>query len=121
MENLKVGMNEIQKSIKPQLLNLFREVRDLNHALLDGEKRMEGIEDKIQLLQKNVALAKSAYQDKFQLNPDEITGSPVQKLDYEYTVEYEKLRDTIVGEPSIQQPMLEEPIEEELDDLNETE
>lgn len=36
-------------------------------------------------------LAKTAYQDKFMLNPDEITGSPVKKVEYEYTAEYEKL------------------------------
>ena len=47
LENLKFGMNEIHKTIKPQLLNLFREVWDLNHQLLDGTKRIEGVEDKI--------------------------------------------------------------------------
>jgi len=47
-------------------------------------------------------LAKAAYQDRFGLNPDEITGSPVRKVDFEYTQEYEKLRDQQT------QPVIEE-------------
>lgn len=38
------------------------------------------------------------------LNPDEISGSPVKKVDYEYTVEYEKLRDTVVEEERQEEP-----------------
>jgi len=62
--------------------------------VLDIQKRIEGIEDKIQNLIKTLELAKTAYSDKFGLNPDELTGSPVKKTAYEYTREYEKLRDT---------------------------
>lgn len=54
---------------------------------------MEGLEEKIYQTQKSLDLAKAAYQDRFGLNPDEITGSPVKKVDFEYTQEYEKLRD----------------------------
>lgn len=41
------------------------------------------------------------------LNPDEISGSPVKKVDYEYTVEYEKLRDTVVEEERQEEPQIE--------------
>lgn len=46
------------------------------------------------------------------LNPDEITGSPVKKVDFEYTTEYEKMRDTQIQEE--EQLEEEEPIEEEV-------
>lgn len=57
-------------------------------------------------------MAKTAYQDKFMLNPDEISGSPVKKVDYEYTVEYEKLRDTLVPEVKNEESTVEEVDEE---------
>jgi len=43
---------------------------------------------------KSLEFSKTAYSDKFGLNPDELTGSPVKKSAYEYTKEYEKLWDT---------------------------
>lgn len=46
------------------------------------------------------------------LNPDEISGSPVKKVDYEYTVEYEKLRDTLVPEVKNEESTVEEVDEE---------
>jgi len=47
MENLKLATRELNKSVKPQLLNLERELRDLNHKILNGSKKMEGLEEKI--------------------------------------------------------------------------
>lgn len=74
---MRVGKNQIEKTIRPQLLNLERDVRELNHKLLNGTKKVEGIEDKILSTQRQLDLAKAAYAEKFGLNPDEITGSPV--------------------------------------------
>jgi len=64
---------------------------------------------------KTLELAKTAYSDKFGLNPDELTGSPVKKTAYEYTKEYEKLWDTQVYEQSEEQQSVyeEEPQPEE--------
>ena len=113
MSNLNVGNKEIQKNVRPQLLNLERELKELNHQLLDGAKRLEGLEEKIFQTQKSVDLARAAYQDKFNLNPDQISGSPVKKVEYEYTAEYEKLRDHQLETPSEEpQSVMEEEPEE---------
>ncbi len=45
--NLKLGQQEISKTVRPQLVNLEREVKDLNLQIIDMYKRVEGNEDKI--------------------------------------------------------------------------
>lgn len=92
LDNLKLGEREIKTTVKPQLLNLKREIKELTHEIMNGRKQMEGIEDKMQKCIQTLDLAKEAYADKFNLNPDEISGSPVKKSQFEYTKEYEKLK-----------------------------
>lgn len=92
LENLKIGEREIKQTVKPQLANLRSEIKELNHEIVNDKKKMEGIEDKIQKCIRSLELAKEAYIEKFNLDPDEITGSPVKKTEFEYTKEYEKLR-----------------------------
>lgn len=92
LDNLKLGEREIKQTVKPQLFNLKREIKELNHEIVNGKKKMEGIEDKIQKCLQGLELAKDAYIEKFNLDPDEITGSPVKKTQFEYTKEYEKLK-----------------------------
>jgi hypothetical protein len=92
IDNLKVGEREIKNTVKPQLLNLKREIKELNHEIINAKKKMEGIEDRIGKCMQSLDLAKDAYIEKFNLDPDEVTGSPVKKTQFEYTKEYEKLK-----------------------------
>ena len=92
LDNLLVGEKEIKQTVKPQLLNLKNEIKELNHEIINDKKKMEGIEDKIQKCIRGLELAKEAYIEKFGLDPDEITGSPVKKTEFEYTKEYEKFK-----------------------------
>lgn len=46
-------------------------------------------------------------------NPDEITGSPVKKVDYEYTIEYEQLRDQQVSQNEYIEDNIEEAVQAE--------
>lgn len=92
LDNLLLGEKEIKQTVKPQLLNLKNEIKELNHEIINDKKKMEGIEDKIQKCIRSLELAKDAYIEKFGLDPDEITGSPVKKTEFEYTKEYEKYK-----------------------------
>jgi len=92
IDNLKLGEREIKQTVRPQLLNLKREIKELNFEIINGKKKMEGIEDKMQKWAESLSLAKEAYIDKFGLDPDEISGSPVKKTEFEYTKEYQNLR-----------------------------
>ena len=92
IDNLKKGQKEIKNTVRPQLQNLRREIKELSHEIIIGKKKMEGIEDQIHKTEKGLDLAKEAYYEKFNMNPDEVTGSPVKKTQFEYTKEYEKLK-----------------------------
>lgn len=91
-DNLKVGEREIKNTVKPQLLNLKKEIKELNHEIINAKKKIEGIEDRIRKCMQSLDFAKDAYIEKFNLDPDEVTGSPVKKTQFEYTKEYEKLK-----------------------------
>lgn len=92
LDNLLLGEKEIKQTVKPQLVNLKNEIKELNHEIINDKKKMEGIEDKIQKCVRSLELVKDAYIEKFGLDPDEITGSPVKKTEFEYTKEYENFK-----------------------------
>lgn len=78
IDNLKKGEKEIKNTVKPQLLNLKREIKELSHQIINDKKKMDGIENKINKCSQGLELAKSAYREKFDLNPDELIGSPTK-------------------------------------------
>jgi hypothetical protein len=48
IDNLLLAQKEIKTSVRPQLTNLKKEIKELNYEIINGKKKMEGIEDKMQ-------------------------------------------------------------------------
>ncbi len=56
-ENLKRAQLEIQKVIKPSLLQMEREIKDLAYQINSGRKKLEAMFEKYQWLQSQLELA----------------------------------------------------------------
>lgn len=86
IDNLKKGDKEIKNTVKPQLLNLKREIKELSHEIINGKKKMDGIENKIQKWNQGLELAKNAYREKFNLDPENLVKSPTKNPELEYSI-----------------------------------
>lgn len=119
IDNLLLAQKEIKTSVRPQLANLKKEIKELNYEIINAKKKMEGIEDKMQKCAETLNLAKDAYIDRFGMDPDEIEGSPVKKTEFEYTKEYQNLRSVEPEEFLLEEPEENENVKLKQDDKKE--
>lgn len=70
-ENLKKAQSDIHKTIKPQLVIMEREIKELGYSINSGRKRLEGFFERYQQTLAQQSLIKKTLFERFQIDYDQ--------------------------------------------------